>query len=96
MGYALDSDDPEELACYNWLIKEIHDMRKDSIIMRYHLIGISQWEYIDKFEYFFSNRWEPYPYLSAIAVDYSYQKNIFLNTSLFIISLTIRLFYIYK
>tara|TARA_Y100001978_G_scaffold5619_1_gene4671 strand:+ start:229 stop:357 length:129 start_codon:yes stop_codon:yes gene_type:complete len=42
MGYALDSDDPEELACYNLLIKEIHDTRKDSIIMRYHLIGISQ------------------------------------------------------
>ena len=43
-GYTLGSDDPEELAFYNWLIKEMDDMKKDSIIKRYHLIGISQKE----------------------------------------------------
>ena len=32
MGYTLDSDDPEELAYYNWFIKEMDDMKKDSII----------------------------------------------------------------
>jgi len=41
MVYALVSDDPEELAYYNWLIKEMDDMKKDSIIKRYHFIGIS-------------------------------------------------------
>ena len=31
MGYGLGSDDPEELAYYNWLIKEMDDMKKYSI-----------------------------------------------------------------
>ena len=34
MGYALGSDDLEELAYYNWFIKEMDDMKKDSIIER--------------------------------------------------------------
>ncbi len=34
MCYALGSDDPEELAYYNWFIKEMDDMKKDSIIKR--------------------------------------------------------------
>ncbi len=34
MGYALGSDDPEELAYYIWFIKEMDDMKKDSIIKR--------------------------------------------------------------
>ena len=32
MGYGLGSDDPEELAYYNRLIKEMDDMKKDEII----------------------------------------------------------------
>ena len=56
MGYALSSDDPEELAYYNWLIKEMDDIKEDSIKKGYLLIGISQKELIDKSEYFFSNR----------------------------------------
>ena len=31
MGYSLGSDDPEELAYYNWLIKEMDAMKKYSI-----------------------------------------------------------------
>ena len=31
IGYHLVSDDPEELASYNWLIKEIDDIKKNSI-----------------------------------------------------------------
>ena len=31
MGYGLGSDDPEELAYYNKLIKEMDDMKKDQI-----------------------------------------------------------------
>ena len=31
MNYGLGSDDPEELAYYNWLIKEMDNMKKDSI-----------------------------------------------------------------
>ena len=31
MGYGLGSDDPEELAYYNKLRKEMDDMKKDSI-----------------------------------------------------------------
>tara|TARA_Y100001978_G_scaffold67553_1_gene60749 strand:+ start:165 stop:281 length:117 start_codon:yes stop_codon:yes gene_type:complete len=29
MGYGLGSDDPEKLAYYNWLIKEMDNMKKD-------------------------------------------------------------------
>ena len=29
--YALGSDDPEEIAYYNWLIKEMDNMKNDSI-----------------------------------------------------------------
>ena len=31
MRYGLGSDDSEELAYYNWLIKEMDNMKKDSI-----------------------------------------------------------------
>ena len=34
MGYALAYDDSEEVAYYNWFIKEMDDMKKDSIIKR--------------------------------------------------------------
>tara|TARA_B100000575_G_C22680163_1_gene413672 strand:- start:362 stop:523 length:162 start_codon:yes stop_codon:yes gene_type:complete len=42
MVYSLGTDNPEELAYYNFLKKEIDDMNKDSILKRYLLIGISQ------------------------------------------------------
>ena len=41
MCYGLGSDDPEELAYYNWFIK-IDDMKKDSIKKVYLLIEMSQ------------------------------------------------------
>ena len=31
MGYGFESDALKELAYYNWLIKEMDDMKKDSI-----------------------------------------------------------------
>ena len=31
MGYGLGSDDPEELAYYNWLRQEMDDMKKDEV-----------------------------------------------------------------
>ena len=34
IGYAFGSDDPEELAYYNWLRKEMDYMKKDSIKKR--------------------------------------------------------------
>ena len=34
MGYSLGSDDPEDHADYNWFIKEMDDMKKDSITKR--------------------------------------------------------------
>jgi len=41
MNYGLGSDDPEELAYYNKIRKEIVDMKKDPIKKGIHLIGIS-------------------------------------------------------
>jgi len=31
MGYGLGSNDPEEIAYYNWLLKEMDDMKKDVV-----------------------------------------------------------------
>ena len=44
MGYSLGSVDPEELAYYNKLIKEMEDMKKTQSKKGYLLIGISQKE----------------------------------------------------
>ena len=35
MNYGLGSDNPEELAYYNKIIKEMDDMKKDSVKKRY-------------------------------------------------------------
>ena len=37
MGYGLGSDDPEELAYYNKIRKEMDDMKKDSVKKGIHL-----------------------------------------------------------
>ena len=37
MGYGLGSDDPEELAYYNKIKKEMDDMKKDSVKKGIHL-----------------------------------------------------------
>ena len=41
LNYGLGSDDPEELAYYNSIRKEIDKMKKDSIKKGIPLIGIS-------------------------------------------------------
>ena len=66
MGYDLGCYDPEELAYYNKLRKEMDDMKKKL----YLLIGISQMAWVNESEYFFNNRWETYAYCSGIADNY--------------------------
>ena len=84
MGYGLGYDDPEEFDFYNWLIKEIDDMKKDKIKKVYLLIGIFQKEQVDDSEYFFSNRLDSYAYWYGTDDDYQRQKSRFLNNSLII------------
>ena len=55
MNYGLGSDDPEELAYYNKIRKEMDDMKKDSIKKGYPLIEMPQKEWINEPEYFFIN-----------------------------------------
>ena len=55
MNYGLGSDDPEELAYYNKIRKEMDDMKKDSIKKGYPLIGIPLKEWINESQYFFIN-----------------------------------------
>jgi len=50
MNYGLGSDDPEELAYYNKIRKEMDDMKKEPVKK-----GIPQREWINEFEYFFIN-----------------------------------------
>ena len=41
MNYGLGSDDPEELAYYNKIRKEMDDMKKEPVKKGYPLIGIT-------------------------------------------------------
>ena len=41
MNYGLGSDDPEELAYYNKIKKEMNDMKKDPIKKGITLVGVS-------------------------------------------------------
>ena len=50
MNYGLGSDDPEELAYYNKIRKEMADMKKDPVKK-----GIPPTELINEPEYFFIN-----------------------------------------
>ena len=55
MNYGLGSDDPEELAYYNKIRKEMDDMKKDQLKKGYPLIGIPRKDWINESEYFFIN-----------------------------------------
>ena len=79
MGYGLGSDDPEELAYYNKLRKKMDEMKKDSIKKGYLWLGISQMEWIDEYEYFFVNWWEPNACRIAVIDDPKRQKEDSLN-----------------
>ena len=50
MNYGLGSDDPEELAYYNKIRKEMDDMKKRPVKK-----GIPQREWVNESEYFFIN-----------------------------------------
>ena len=55
MNYGLGSDDPEELAYYNKIRKEMDDIKKNQSKKGYPLIGIPPKEWINEPEYFFIN-----------------------------------------
>ena len=55
MNYGLGSDDPDELAYYNKIRKEMDDIKKEPAKKGYPLIGIPQTEWINEPEYFFIN-----------------------------------------
>ena len=55
MNYGLGSDDPEELAYYNKIRKEMDDMKKQPIKKGITLYWIPPKEWIYEPEYFFIN-----------------------------------------
>ena len=55
MGYGLGSNDPEELAYYNKIRREMDDMKRNSVKRVYPLIRIPPKEWINEPEYFFIN-----------------------------------------
>ena len=55
MNYGLGSDDPEELAYYNKLRKEMNEIEKDAVKKGIPLTGIFPMEWINESEYFFIN-----------------------------------------
>ena len=55
MNYGLGSDDPEELAYYNKIRKEMDDKKNSRLKKEILLIGIPPIEWINEFEYFFIN-----------------------------------------
>ena len=69
MDYGLGSDDPEELAYYNKIRKEMDDMKKESVKKGYPLIGIPPKKWINEFQYLFINRWESDAYRITFTYD---------------------------
>lgn len=55
MGYGLGSDDPEEVAYYKKLRKEMDEMKKDVVKKGIPLTWDIQMEWINESEYFFIN-----------------------------------------
>jgi len=55
MNYGLGSDDPEQLAYYNKIRKEMDDIKKQPIKKGISLIGITLKKWINEPEYFFIN-----------------------------------------
>ena len=55
MNFDLGSDDPEELAYYNKIRKEMDDMKKSQLKKGCPLIGIHQKEWTNEPKYFFIN-----------------------------------------
>ena len=55
MNYGLGSDDPEELAYYNKIRKEMDDMKKHPTKKEFPKIGITLEKWINEPEYFFTN-----------------------------------------
>ena len=65
MNYGLGSDDPEELAYYNKIRKEMNDIKKEPVKK-----GIPLKEWINESKYFFINWWESYASWSALIDDF--------------------------
>ena len=55
LNYCLGSDDPEELAYYNKIRKEMDDMKKNQLKKEFLSIGTPLKEWINEPEYFFIN-----------------------------------------
>ena len=55
MNYGLGSDDPEELAYYNKIRKEMDDMKNNQLKKGFPSIGIPPKEWINEPKYFFIN-----------------------------------------
>ena len=69
MNYGLGSDDPEELAYYNKIRKEMDDMKKKPIKKGISLNWDTLKEWINEPEYFFINWWEFDVYWSTFIDD---------------------------
>ena len=55
MNYGLGSDNPDELAYYNKIRKEMDDMKNNQLKKGFPSIGILPKEWINEPEYFFIN-----------------------------------------
>jgi len=69
MNYGLGSDDPEELAYYKKIRKEMDDMKKQPIKKGISANRDTPKEWINEPEYFFINWWEFDAYWSTFIDD---------------------------
>ena len=74
MNYGLGSDDPEELAYYNKIRKQMDDMKKEPVKKGIPLNWDTPMELINELKYFFINWCESDAYSSAFADDPKRQK----------------------
>ena len=70
MNYGLGSNDPEELAYYNKIKKEMDDMKKEPIKKGIPLNWDTPKAWINESKYFFINWWKSDAYWSAFADDF--------------------------
>ena len=74
MNYGLGSDDPEELAYYNKIRKEMDDMKKEPVKKGIPLNWDTPKEWINESEYFFINWWESDAHRTTFTDDPEGQK----------------------
>ena len=96
MNYGLGSNDPEELAYYNKIRKEMDDMKKEPFKKGIPLNWDNPEKSINEFKYFFINWWKSYAYWFAYTDIFKGKKIIEILQDFNHIQIQLLILYPYK